>query len=118
MTGQLGKGTFGVVVRAQDNVQNKTVAIKITNRLRPFRTAAAKEWRVLNTLQKHDENNRNQCVRMVDSFRYKDHICIVTQLLGPSVFEVMRRRNLHPFTLQYVQTFARQLFRSVACTSL
>ena len=111
----LGQGTFGKVVQARDRRRNKSVAIKIIRAVQKYRDASRIELRVLQTLKMNDEENRNRCIHLRDCFDYRGHICIVMDLLGQSVFDFLKGNNFVPFPNSHIQSFARQLFMSVAC---
>lgn len=111
----LGQGTFGKVVQANDKKRNKLVAIKIIRSVQKYRDASRIELRVLSTLKANDNENRNRCIHLRDCFDYRGHICIVMDLLGQSVFDFLKGNSFVPFPNSQIQSFARQLFTSVAC---
>lgn len=111
----LGQGTFGKVVQARDRRRNKLVAVKIIRSVQKYRDASRIELRVLATLKANDEENRNRCIHLRDCFDYRGHICIVMDLLGQSVFDFLKGNGFVPFPNSQIQSFARQLFTSVAC---
>lgn len=111
----LGQGTFGKVVQARDRRRNRPVAIKIIRSVQKYRDASRIELRVLATLKANDEENRNRCIHLRDCFDFRGHICIVMDLLGQSVFDFLKGNNFVPFPNSQIQSFARQLFTSVAC---
>lgn len=110
----LGQGTFGKVVQANDKKRNKLVAIKIIRSVQKYRDASRIELRVLSTLKANDSENRNRCIHLRDCFDYRGHICIVMDLLGQSVFDFLKGNSFVPFPNSQIQSFARQLFTSVA----
>ncbi|KAI1337971.1 kinase-like domain-containing protein [Xylariaceae sp. FL0016] len=110
----LGQGTFGKVVQAKDRKRNKLVAIKIIRAVQKYRDASRIELRVLQTLKANDDENRNRCIHLRDCFDFRGHICIVMDLLGSSVFDFLKSNNFVPFPNSQIQSFARQLFTSVA----
>ncbi|KAK4661382.1 serine threonine protein kinase CMGC group [Podospora pseudopauciseta] len=111
----LGQGTFGKVVQAKDRQRpGKLVAIKIIRSVQKYREASKIELRVLETLKANDPENRNRCIHLRDCFDYRGHICIVMDLLGQSVFDFLKSNNFVPFPNSQIQSFARQLFTSVA----
>lgn len=110
----LGQGTFGKVVKAWDRQRRKEVAIKIIRSVQKYRDASKIELRVLSTLASNDKMNRNKCIHLRDTFDFRNHICIVTDLLGQSVFDFLKANAFVPFPSSHIQHFARQLFTSVA----
>lgn len=111
----LGQGTFGKVVQAWDRKRQSEVAVKIIRSVQKYRDASRIELRVLSTLSQNDKQNRNKCIHLRDTFDFRNHICIVTDLLGQSVFDFLKSNQFVPFPSSHIQKFARQLFTSVAC---
>lgn len=114
----LGQGTFGRVVKAYDRKRDRWVAIKIIRAVQKYREASKIELKVLATLAHNDRLNYNKCIHLRDTFDFRNHICIVTDLLGQSVFDFLKNNEFVPFPSSHIQSFARQLFTSVACRSL
>ena len=111
----LGQGTFGKVVEAWDRHKQSRVAIKVIRSVQKYRDASRIELRVLSTLASNDKYNRNKCIHLRHCFDFRNHICIVTDLYGQSVFDFLKMNQFTPFPSSHIQTFARQLFTSVAC---
>lgn len=114
ITKLLGQGTFGKVVAAYDRKLNTHCAIKIIRAVQKYRDASKIELRVLRTLSMHDKRNLNRCIHLRDCFDYRNHICIVTDLLSVSVFDFLKSNDFAPFPSSHIQRFARQLLTSVA----
>jgi dual-specificity kinase len=110
----LGQGTFGKVVEAYDKKKKTKCAVKIIRSVQKYRDASRIELRVLSTLALNDRTNKNKCIHLRDSFDFRNHICIVTDLLGQSVFDFLKGNGFVPFPSTQIQSFARQLFTSVA----
>lgn len=114
----LGQGTFGKVVQAFDRHKKELVAIKIIRSVQKYRDAAKIELRVLQTLRQNDAENKYRCIHLRDCFDFHGHTCIVTDLLDSSLFDFLKRNSFVPFPNSHIQSFARQLLTSVACTDL
>ncbi|KAH0610522.1 uncharacterized protein H6S33_012049 [Morchella sextelata] len=114
ITKLLGQGTFGKVVEAYDRVKRTKCAIKVIRSVQKYRDASRIELRVLSTLACNDKDNKNKCIHLRDCFDYRNHICIVTDLLGMSVFDFLKANTFAPFPNSHIQSFARQLLTSVA----
>ncbi|EPQ31268.1 uncharacterized protein PFL1_01453 [Pseudozyma flocculosa PF-1] len=112
--GQLGQGTFGKVVECFDRKERKYVAIKIIRAIQKYRDASQIEIRVLKTLREHDPMNDNKCIHLLDTFSWKNHVCIVSELLGKSVFDFLKENHFKPFPPLHIWRFAKQLLQSVA----
>ncbi|KAJ2631717.1 serine threonine protein kinase CMGC group, partial [Coemansia sp. RSA 1290] len=102
----LGQGTFGKVMECEDNSTGRLVAIKVIRAVPKYRDAAKIEIRVLQTLQRNDPTNVYQCMHVNETFDHRNHVCMVFDLLGPSVFDFLKENEFRPFSLHHVQLFA------------
>ncbi|KAJ6815903.1 serine/threonine-protein kinase AFC3 isoform X1 [Iris pallida] len=109
------EGTFGRVVEWWDRERREHVAIKIVRSIRKYRTAAKIEIDVLNQLAENDRDGSKHCLQIKRWFDYRNHICIVCEKLGPSLYNFLKRNKYSPFPVDLVQEFGRQLLKSVAC---
>ena len=110
----LGQGTFGKVLKCYDNAQQKFVAVKIIRAIDRYREAAKTELRVLSTIANTDTAGTYQCLMLQDCFDYKNHICLVTNLHGKSVYDFMCANAIGRFPGSHIQAIARQVIRSIA----
>ncbi|KAF9000601.1 kinase-like domain-containing protein [Cyathus striatus] len=110
----LGQGTFGKVVEAVDTHTNARVAIKIIRAIPKYRDASKIEVRVLQKLKERDPMNRNKCIHLLHWFDHRNHICLVSELLGMCVYDFLKENDFAPFPRHHIQDFARQLLGSVA----
>ncbi|SPC63203.1 related to Protein kinase lkh1 [Ustilago sp. UG-2017b] len=110
----LGQGTFGKVVECYDKKLRKYVAIKIIRAVQKYRDASQIEIRVLRTLRENDPGNENKCIHLLETFNFKNHVCIVSELLGKSVFDFLKENKFQPFPPLHIWKFAKQLMQSVA----
>ncbi|KTB14760.1 Dual specificity protein kinase KNS1 [Nakaseomyces glabratus] len=111
----LGQGTFGKVLKCVDTYSpnNKFVAVKVIRAVDRYREAAKTELRVLSTILENDPVGQFQCLLLRDCFDYKNHICLVTDLYGRSVYDFMCSNGVARFPGSHIQAMARQLIRSV-----
>ncbi|KAF8400776.1 hypothetical protein HHK36_014078 [Tetracentron sinense] len=110
---KMGEGTFGRVLECWDRRTQEFVAIKVVRSIRKYRDAAMIEIDVLQLLAKNDKGG-SRCVQIQHWFDYRNHICIVFEKLGPSLFDFLRRNKYCPFHVDLVREFGRQLLESVA----
>ncbi|KAF8181537.1 kinase-like domain-containing protein [Pholiota molesta] len=109
----LGQGTFAKVVEAVDTNTNTKVAIKIIKAIPKYREASKNEVRVLQKLRERDPTNKSNCVHLLSWFEYRNHICLVSELLGISVYDFMKGNDFAPFPRHHIQKMARQLCSTV-----
>ncbi|MQM13687.1 hypothetical protein Taro_046616 [Colocasia esculenta] len=110
---KMGEGTFGQVLECWDEEKKEVVAIKIVRSIHKYREAAMIEIDVLQKLAKHDIGG-NRCVQIRNWFDYRNHICIVFEKLGPSLYDFLRKNSFRSFPIDMVREFGRQLLESVA----
>ncbi|KAL2509362.1 Serine/threonine-protein kinase AFC1 [Forsythia ovata] len=110
---KMGEGTFGQVLECLDNERKEIVAIKIVRAIRKYREAAMIEINVLQKLARHDVCG-TRCVQIRNWFDYRNHICIVFEKLGPSLYDFLRKNSYRSFPIDLVREFGRQLLESVA----
>ncbi|XP_043725294.1 serine/threonine-protein kinase AFC3 isoform X1 [Telopea speciosissima] len=110
---KMGEGTFGRVLECWDRQTREYVAIKVVRSISKYREAAKIEIDILQHLSKNDIGS-SRCVQIRSWFDYRNHICIVFEKLGPSLFDFLRRNKYSPFPVDLVREFGRQLLESVA----
>ncbi|XP_022767482.1 serine/threonine-protein kinase AFC1-like isoform X3 [Durio zibethinus] len=110
----MGEGTFGQVLECFDNEKQEVVAIKIVRSINKYREAAMIEIDVLQRLARHDVGGA-RCVQIRNWFDYRNHICIVFERLGPSLYDFLRKNSYRSFPIDLVRELGRQILESVAC---
>ncbi|MFS7990050.1 putative dual-specificity kinase CMGC-CLK family [Helianthus anomalus] len=110
---KMGEGTFGQVLECLDNEKKEPVAIKVVRSINKYREAAMIEIDVLQKLARHDVGG-SRCVQIRNWFDYRNHICIVFEKLGPSLYDFLRKNHYRSFPIDLVREFGRQLLESLA----
>ncbi|KAJ0028750.1 hypothetical protein Pint_35495 [Pistacia integerrima] len=105
---KMGEGTFGQVLECFDNEKKEVVAIKIVRSINKYREAAMIEIDVLQRLARHDVGG-TRCVQIRNWFDYRNHICIVFEKLGPSLYDFLRKNSYRSFPIDLVRELGRQL---------
>ncbi|TQD82185.1 hypothetical protein C1H46_032273 [Malus baccata] len=111
---KIGEGTFGQVLECWDRETKEMVAIKVVRSIKKYREAAMIKVDVLQLLGKYDRNG-SRCVQIRNWFDYRNHICIVFEMLGPSLYDFLRKNNYHAFPVDLVRKLGRQLLEYAAC---
>ena len=107
-------GTFGQVLECWDRERKEMVAIKIIRGIKKYRDAAMIEIGMLEQLGKY-EKSRSSCVQIRNWFDYRNHICIVCEKLGPSLYDFLRKNSYRSFPIALVREVAKQLLECIAC---
>ncbi|CAM8912731.1 unnamed protein product [Rhodiola kirilowii] len=110
---KIGEGTFGQVLECWDRESKEMVAVKVIRGIKKYREAALIEIDVLQLLGRYDRTG-TRCVQIRNWFDYRNHICIVFEMLGPSLYDFLRKNNYRPFPVDLVRELGRQLLECVA----
>ncbi|CAI2355905.1 unnamed protein product [Caenorhabditis sp. 36 PRJEB53466] len=109
----LGEGTFGKVARVRDGTTNHYMALKIIKNVSKYRDAARLEIKVLQKLAERDPNKDNFVIHMGAFFDYHGHICILFDLMGPSIFDFLKQNHYKPYPMEHVLHIAWQVCNAV-----
>ncbi|KAK9462116.1 kinase-like protein [Lipomyces oligophaga] len=106
----LGKGVFSTVVRAVDTATNEPVAIKIIRNNSVMYKAGMKEISILQLLNRTDPDDMCHVIRLVRSFQYRGHLCLVFEGMSCDMRTVIKTR----MTIAEIRDLAHQLFLALA----
>lgn len=107
----IGKGSFGQVVKVYDHKTQGYVAIKMVRNEKRFHRQAAEEIRILEHLKKQDKDNNYNIIHMLESFQFRNHICITFELLSMNLYELVKKNKFQGFSLQLVRKFAHSILQ-------
>ena len=63
--------------------------------------------------QQYDPQNENHLVRLKVSFTYKNHACLVFEILGMSLLDILTQNQFRGLPLTLVQRFTRQILKAL-----
>eukprot|EP00124_Ichthyophonus_hoferi_P002569 Ihof_evm1s180 gene=Ihof_evmTU1s180 len=105
----LGKGSFGQVVKAYNREEEKCVAIKIIKNRKLFHKQALNEIRILETVAQGDPNETSSCVRLLNHFEFRGHLCLVFEKMSSNLYELLRRNHFKGLSIPLIRSIASQL---------
>jgi dual specificity tyrosine-phosphorylation-regulated kinase 2/3/4 len=109
----LGKGSFGQVVRCIDHKTGILVAVKIIRNKKRFHQQALVEVNILKKLREWDPDNEHSVVNFDQSFYFRGHLCISTDLLDMNLYEFIKAHDFRGFSLKLIRRFTKQLLSSL-----
>jgi len=110
----LGKGSFGQVVRCYDHKNKECIAMKIIRNQKRFQRQGKVEIKVLRHILKHDPDESSNCVHIQKCFMFRNHICLVFDLLSVNLYELLKSSKFKGFSLSLVRRFAVQLLETLS----
>lgn len=111
----LGDGTFGRVVLAHDQRENRQVAIKVIRDVKRYAENARIEADILKDIRRVDpQGEASRSAIMYDTFSHDRHFCLVFEPCGVSLYDFLKRNNFRGFWMQDIQSFARQSLEALA----
>ncbi|WRT70072.1 uncharacterized protein IL334_007066 [Kwoniella shivajii] len=113
VVGILGKGSFGQVVQCRDHKTGGSVAVKIIRNKKRFHSQALVEVKILEQLVEWDPEDKHFMVRMTDSFSFRNHLCIITELLSINLYELIKANQFAGFSTVLIRRFTTQMLASL-----
>ena len=109
----IGQGSFGKVFKAYDHREKKHIAIKIIRNKKKFEFQANVEIKVLLDIKKHDTKDKSNIIRIIDNFKFRNHICLTFDLYSINLYELIRSNDHKGFPLDIVRRVAIQILQGL-----
>lgn len=113
----IGKGTFGVVLQAFDHKTQQKVALKVIRNQARFHTQAKEEIKILTKLLDNDAGDKFNVVHMYDNFMFRNHPCIVFELLSLNLYELSKKNSFKGFNLSLIRRFTYAIVKCLEALS-
>ena len=89
----------------------RQVAVKVIRNNDTMRKAAETELDILRLLTDRDPDNRKHCIRLLDLFEFRDHLCMVFEPMALDLREVLKKFGKDVgINIDGVKIYAKQLF--------
>lgn len=106
----LGQGTFGQVAKCLCQQTGEVVAVKVIKNQTAFYHQARVEVGVLQYLNKvSDPDDQHHLVRMHAFFVFKDHLCLVFELLSLNLYELIKQNQFRGLSMRLLRIFLAQI---------
>lgn len=106
----LGTGTFGQVFRCFNNFGDE-VAIKVMKSINKYFQYEMNEVRILKRIK--EKNLTDYFVELYDAFIYKQHLCIVIELLGKNMYDILRIIRFKGFGFSFIKPILKQILEAL-----
>jgi serine/threonine protein kinase len=113
VTTAVGKGVFSTVLRCRDSDNGMQVAVKVIRRdpADHMYNTGKKEIAFLQELGDKDPESRKHVIRMLTSFEYKNHLCMVFESMHMNLRELLSRYGkIVGISIVAVKQYAKQMF--------
>ncbi|EIE79636.1 hypothetical protein RO3G_04341 [Rhizopus delemar RA 99-880] len=101
---ELGRGSFGQVVKCFDHKLKVTVAVKLIRNKKRFYAQAKTEVKILSDLIQWDPEDRHHNVKMTDHFYFRNHLCIACECLNMNLYEFIKVNNFQGFHIPLIKS--------------
>ncbi|KAJ1767641.1 serine/threonine protein kinase, CMGC, dual-specificity [Coemansia sp. RSA 1843] len=109
----LGKGSFGQVLHTRDHKTGEIVAIKVIRNRKRFHHQAQVEVKLLECLRRWDPSGAHNILQMSASFYFRNHLCIVMELLSINLYEWLKAHQFTGTPVPLLRSFTVQLLQSL-----
>ena len=107
--GFLGKGSFGIAVKAFDHKRKEEVALKIIKNKKKYYYQAGVELKILQFLKENDLEDTMNIIHMKDYVVFRKHLCISFELMSINLYEFLKLNEFEGLSLGLIRRFAIQL---------
>ncbi|XP_049623398.1 dual specificity tyrosine-phosphorylation-regulated kinase 3-like [Suncus etruscus] len=109
----IGKGSFGQVAQVYDHKLQQYVAVKMVRNKECLHHQATVEIRILEHLKKQDKTGSMNVIHMLESFTFRNHVCMAFELLSLDLYELIKKNKFQGFSMQLVHNFAQSILQSL-----
>jgi dual specificity tyrosine-phosphorylation-regulated kinase 1 len=99
---------------AYDLINSHTeVAIKIIKSRKPFTLQAKSEIALLEKILSKDPDDNYNVVAILDHFEYRNHQCIVFEMLSKNLYDLLKNTDFMGVSLNLIRKLSKQLFKAL-----
>ena len=109
----IGKGAFGIVVKAYDYKTDKIVALKIIRNEPRFHKQGKIEIEVLRNILESDPDGKHSIVKICDNVIFRNHLIITFELLGPNLYLTLKNRKFKGLNIMCIKSFSKTIIKGL-----
>ena len=109
----LGTGISGQTFKAFCINDQKEYALKIIKSKDVYTIVCEKEYQIMKELNEKDKNDQYHIIRSYDHFIFKNHLCIVNELMQQTLLDILNSNNTQGITLTSIRFIAIQILNAV-----
>ncbi|KAI9341647.1 kinase-like domain-containing protein [Obelidium mucronatum] len=114
----LGQGTFGQVVKCMNIKTRELVAVKVIKNKPAYYNQSLVEVAILDILNnKWDQSDKYHIVGMKDTFLFRNHLCIVFEMLSANLYELIKQNQFRGLSTTLVRVFVKQILECLVLLS-
>lgn len=108
---------FGQVFKVYDHKRRIKVALKVIRNKKAFHKQAKTEIEILKKLKSADRDDNFNFVSMMSYFTFRNHVCIVFELLTINLFHYLKETNFIGCSSSLVRRFTYSIVKSLCALS-
>ncbi|XP_075692201.1 homeodomain-interacting protein kinase 4 [Rhinoderma darwinii] len=111
--GELGRGTFGKVLKAQKKETGQLVAIKVIKNDLLRSRVIKNEIKLLKIIQQVN-TDASPLIRFFEHFNVQDKFCLVFELLQQNLYEYQKENRFAPIPVRHIRTITTQVLEALS----
>ena len=110
----IGQGSFGEVLKCLDHKTNTLVAIKVLENTPTTQVQGEFEISILQHLSKDNNSSNAHIIQSLDSFHFRNHICISFPILGKNLYQLSQSLYYRPVPTIQLRHILYQLLTALS----
>ena len=102
------------MVKCECKTLKEMVAVKVIKNKKAFKNQGVVEIKILDVINRlFDPSGDSSLVRMLDFFVFRDHLCIVFELLSYSIYDLLKKNSFQGISLNFSRLIINQILEAM-----